>query len=224
MNKNTFISIFMGIILFALLSMIVYPRFSMNLSTPSPIITKKAKIENNALPSRDNYKFSVFKNFVLDNYHIKNTKETIRILKYVYFDMDTFYTKINKIRKNNNLPIIKKDKLKLLMVSWIYTESTFNPNAISNSECYGLLQIKYKTWKPIFNIRKKENLYNYKYNLNLASNIFIKYLNNNHGKIYPTFIDYNAGPFAQYTIKKRSVYAKKIMHLTDRVFKNYMYF
>jgi len=98
------------------------------------------------------------------------------------------------------------------ILSIMQVESEFNPKAISKAGAYGLMQVKYSTWKDFFGIKSHEELFEPSFNINIGIQIYKQYKEKNKGDIERALHMYNAG-----YMKIKTNYPAKVMN--SRFFK-----
>ena len=123
----------------------------------------------------------------------------------------------NRIRKIHGLKQLDKKFYLVFILNWINKESSFRITAKSHSGAYGLLQIKYRTWKKRFPIKLKD-LYDVKTNLYIGTQVFLHYLKKSRGYIQEALKRYNAGIVHP---EKGRKYAYVIMKNTRKLLKQW---
>jgi len=157
-----------------------------------------SEVNTNAsiLMDTNNYEYVTFRNLVIENFYQINKYKYKDNLIYEIYNSYNFYSAINYIRIKHHKKPLRIELLRLIFLQWIEMESGFNKNAISKSGCYGLLQIKYSVWKKHFKLKSYKQLFNYRTNIRISKNIFIKYLEKSNGNFYLALKYYNEGPFS----------------------------
>lgn len=140
------------------------------------------------------------KEIEIKNEIIKNNDDILKKkeneLGYFYFK-DFYYTTIDdkmskilfyiwKYSKINNV-----DPFHILLIMSV--ESAFNPNARSNKDAYGLMQIHYVSWKGKYNIKSPEELYDEEFNIKLGCEIFRHYMDKMDDDFGRALFLYNTG-------------------------------
>lgn len=116
------------------------------------------------------------------------------ILSYIYHVLvyKTF-SQINEIRVKNYLKLLSLDDILLLYCGLVDTESTWNFKARSTKGAYGLMMVRYVTWKETYKIRNYEKLFEWRFNLNTGTEIFLGYLEDSNGNLNQALLLYNNG-------------------------------
>jgi len=98
-------------------------------------------------------------------------------------DVATISNEINKQCLANSVPFS-------VVVGIIEVESSFRKNAKSKKGAFGLMQIRYNTWKEELNLRNKKELFNIRKNISVGISILKCYIDKNNGDIIEALKDY----------------------------------
>jgi len=79
-----------------------------------------------------------------------------------------------------------------LIMSLIYTESSFKPKAVSSHGAYGLMQVNYSVWKDELQLDASK-LFNIEYNIEMGLKILKRYYDKSNGDIMRALHLYNNG-------------------------------
>jgi len=79
-----------------------------------------------------------------------------------------------------------------LIMSLIYTESSFKPKAVSSQGAYGLMQVNYSVWKDELQLDSSK-IFEIEYNIEMGLKILKRYYDKSNGDIMRALHLYNNG-------------------------------
>lgn len=79
-----------------------------------------------------------------------------------------------------------------LIMSLIYTESSFKPKAVSSQGAYGLMQVNYSVWKEELQLDSSK-MFDIEYNIEMGLKILKRYYDKSNGDIMRALHLYNNG-------------------------------